>query len=196
MIDSEKREFVSVMQTTAELYGKELPNARIAIYWTALSHREMADIKAAINRHIQDAGRGRFFPLPADISAQLPVETDAWLTADEAWATCPKGENESAAMCNEMAAALGIASDLISMGDMVAARRAFIDHYNRLIDQAKLEGLKPKWWPSLGFDKEGRHKAHAQVVERNNLALPNSEKIAIPPPPTNSFISLDELQKK
>ncbi len=193
MIDSEKHEFIAVMTTTADVYGKEIKNERIAIYWSALKHRDMADVKSALNRHIQDAERGRFFPLPADIAAQLPQEASAWLTADEAWAACPKDEGVSAAMCDEIAASLGIAKDLIDMGDMIAARRAFIDHYNRLTDEAKRESRKPKWWASLGHDKDGRHKAKVEIVERNNLMLPPSERLALPEPDNDSAISMKQL---
>lgn len=196
MNDSEKREFLTVMTTTADLYDKTIKPERVAVYWAALSHRDMEDIKTAINRHIQDAERGRFFPLPADISAQLPSETYRWLTADEAWASVPKDENTSAAMCDEMAQALYIAQDLMQSGDMIAARRAFIDHYNRLVNDAKREGKNPKWWPSFGVDKTGRYKAECDVVKMNNLCLPDDKKKALPEPPELKTISLEDLANK
>lgn len=148
MIDSEKNEFLEAINKTSDLYDKTIERSRVSVYWDALKHRTLADIKTAINRHVQDAQRGRFFPLPADISHQLPSELNPWLNANEAWAACPKDEIQSSAMCDEMAQALYIAQDLINMGDMVAARMAFIEHYNRLIDAAKSEGKKPVWFPS------------------------------------------------
>ena len=185
----EKNEFLSVINKTADLYDKKIERARVSVYWDALKHRDLTDIKTAINRHIQDADRGRFFPLPADISAQLPKEMDAWLSANEAWATCPKNESDSAAMCPEISSALCIAQDLINDGDMIAARMAFIEHYNRLTEQARQEGKKPEWFPSYGFDKETRYLADKEVVERRNLALPEGKKLALPVPDEQAVLS-------
>lgn len=196
MNDSQKNEFLEIMNTTADLYDKKIAKERVAVYWYALSHRELDDVRLAVNRHIQDPERGRFFPLPADISAQLPSISDAWLTGDEAWAMCPKDEESSAATCDEIMSALDVAKDLIYAGDMVAARRSFIDNYNRQVEGAKREGRIPKWWASLGFDEHSRHKAETKVVEMNNLALPASERKALPEPPQQAYISLDHLASK
>ncbi len=196
MINSEKRDFIAIMKTTADLYDRKLPNARIAIYWVALKHWPITEVRLAINRHVQDAARGRFFPLPADISAQLPPQQSAWLTADEAWAACPKGESESVAMCAEIACALHLASDLIGAGDLVAARRAFIDHYNRLANEAKRNGAPPIWWPSFGHDKNGHHNAVTQVIERRNLALPANKQIPQKKLTSENAISLQKLTAK
>jgi hypothetical protein len=176
-----KHEFMAVMERTGELYGKPLKGAQIALYWEALRHETLEDIKTAINLHARDPENGRFLPLPAHILAQLP-RRDLWPTADEAWAMCPKDESESASMFDEMAQAFGIAEDLINAGDMIAARRAFIDHYNRLIEQAKWDGRNPVWWPSLGSDKDGRELAQRKTVEMNNLALPIDERKSLPNP--------------
>ena len=177
---NEKKAFFDVITKCGDLYDKKIKPERVSVYWDALNHRTLEDIKTAINRHIQDAERGRFFPLPADISAQLPRELNAWLDANEAWAACPKDEIQSSAMCDEMSQALFIAKDLIEMGDMVAARMAFIEHYNRLMTTAKSEGKKPKWFPSYGMDKELRYNADREVVERKNLALPQTEWLELP----------------
>lgn len=196
MIESEKQEFLQIMRTTGDLYSKEIPNERVAIYWQALKHRELSDVKEAINRHIQDPQRGRFFPLPADVAEQLPKAGDAWLSADEAWALTPKDERSSAAMCDEMANALQVANELIWAGDLVAARRAFIDSYNRQVEEAKREGRAPKWWPSLGHDPHSRHKAETKVVELNNLMLPMEQRKELPAPEQSGYISLDHLAKE
>lgn len=193
MIDSEKRDFMAVMMTTADLYGRGIKPERVAVYWNALKHRELIDIKGAINAHIQDASRGRFFPLPADVSAQLPAERNLWLDADEAWAMCPKDESASAAMCNEMSQALVVASDLIGDGDMVAARMAFKAAYNRLVGNAKADGKAPKWFPSLGLDKDGRHFAQVKAVEMTNLGLPSADRLALPRPDSEQLVSFDYL---
>lgn len=193
MIDSDKREFMSVMMTTADLYDKTINPERIAVYWNALKHRELSDIKAAINFHIQDPQRGRFFPLPADVSAQLPAERDPWPDAEVAWARCPKDEGESGALCEEVAAALDVASGFIYEGDMVAARMAFKAEYTRRVADAKIMGAIPKWWPSYGHDKDGRNIADVEVVKMQNLALPLTEQKPIPMIEHQETIALEHL---
>jgi len=195
MNNNEKHAFVNLMTKIGELYDKKMNPERIALYWNALEHRDIVDIKAALNRHIQDPERGRFFPLPADISAQLPSESNAWLNANEAWAACPKDEITSAAMCEEMSKALYIAKDLINEGDSIAARMAFIEHYNRLLDEAKRDNRKPKWFPSYGMDKESRQIADREVIERKNLALPSDEKLSLPEPEEVKAIEYKNTKK-
>lgn len=195
MNNNEKREFLEVINKTADLYDKKIPKERIAVYWDALAHRSMDDIKSAINRHIQDSERGRFFPLPADISAQLPNELNAWLNANEAWAACPKDEYSSVAMCEEIGQALHSVQDLIENGDTIAARMAFIEHYNRLVEDAKREGRKPQWFPSYGFDKENRYIADRKVIEYKNMALPSGQKLALPEPENVKQVEYKDTQK-
>jgi len=193
MNDNEKREFVEIMKTTADLYDKEIKVERLAVYWDALKNRNIEEVKIAINRHVQDENRGRFFPLPADISAQLP-KNKLWPDADEAWAMCPKDEYSSAAMCEEMSKAYGIASDLIGSGDMIAARMAFKSAYSRIVEESKMQGKKPHWFASLGFDKEGRFEAQEKTVEMNNLCLPYNERKKLPKK-EEECISLESLTK-
>ena len=196
MIDTEKRDFMAVMTTIADLYDKTIKPERVAVYWEALKHRGLGDVRAALNKHVQDAERGRFFPLPADVSAQLPAERNPWLDADEAWAMCPKDESVSAAMSGEMAQALGVASDLIAAGDLVAARMAFKAAYTRLMTEAKDKGESPKWFASLGQDKDGRHEAEVKVVQMRNLARPESDQLALPSPQEGEAIPLEQLLDK
>lgn len=191
----EKQDFFDVMTKTGEIYDKNIKPERVTVYWDALKHRTLNDIKDAINRHVQDADRGRFFPLPADISAQLPNELNAWLSANEAWAACPKDEYSSVAMCEEIGQALHSVQDLIADGDTIAARMAFMEYYKRLVEDAKREGRKPQWFPSYGFDKENRHVVDRKVIEYTNLALPSDQKLALPEPENVKQIEFKDLLK-
>ena len=197
MIESEKGELMAMLKSLLSLplmkAPSEISQDAARMYWAALEHRELVDIRLAINKHIQDPERGRFFPVPADISAQLPSESSLWLDPDEAWAMAPKDENSSSAMCNEIAGALGVARELIDSGDMVAARMAFKAAYKRLVEESKKECRKPKWWASLGHEPAGRHQAEVKAVEMNNLCLPPSERMALPEPEQAGFMSLEYL---
>ncbi len=89
MLEQNENEFIRVMETIGDIYDKKPSTSRIMVYWDAMSSFSIEDVKDALNRHVADPERGRFFPLPADVVAQLPRKDAAWLTADEAWATCP-----------------------------------------------------------------------------------------------------------
>lgn len=198
MDDTNKREFLNILIEIGKIYDQSKSDIveKSPIYWSSLNHRSIEDIKSALNSHVRDSDRGRFFPKPADIEAKLPGIASLWLSADEAWAMCPKDENDSAAMTNEMAQALYVANDLIIEGDMIAARMAFKSSYNRLVDEAKMNGRKPEWFASLGIDKEGRHKAQVKVVEMQNLSLPYEQRKALPQTEQGQTVRLEDLTKE
>ena len=99
---------------------------------------------------------------------------------DEAWAMMPRDEDTSVVMTEEMAQALHIAQPLLDEGDQIAARRAFIEAYKRIVDAAKRAGMPPRWFPSLGHSKDGREAA---LIEAVRLGRMNSEHaIALLPP--------------
>ena len=199
MIERDKKDFKAMFDALLAMpllkapEGRELPKDMLRMYWDALSHREIQDVRYALNKHIQDPNRGRFFPLPADIAAQLPAAHDPWIDAEEAWAMCPKDEYSSAAMFSEMGEALLIANDLIAAGDMVAARMSFKAAYNRLVDTAKAERRVPQWYPSYGIDKAGRHQADVKVVKMKNLSLPHDQQLAFPKDESSESVGIQYL---
>lgn len=186
MIDSDKREFQEMLNSLLALplgrSPKEISKEMIRMYWGALEHRSLDDVRLALNKHVQDTERGRWFPLPADITAQLSAGIDLWPAADEAWALAPKCDSESAPMFPEMAKALNVAAHLIEEGDMVAARMAFKAAYDRSVAPAKASGERPKWYTSLGHDIEGRHDASVRTVELKNLGRDSADQLALPKP--------------
>jgi len=191
VIESDKHEFLAMLKQLGSMPlmkspGENIPRPMARMYWDALSHRSLAEVQIAINEHLRDKDRGRFFPLPADIEDKLPGEAEAWLSGDEAWALMPKDESSSAAICQEMAEAYGVAQDLVRGGDMVAARRAFIDAYERRVTDAKRQHRRPQWFVSLGDDREGRYEAQCRVVELNNSIAPPEQRKPLPAPPVES----------
>ena len=198
MTEDDKRDFLKALIAVGAIYDQSPEQVRdkSPIYWAALNHRSLDDVRLALNAHVRDSDRGRFFPKPADIEAKLPGINSLWLSADEAWAMCPKDENDSAAMTSEMSQALSVANDLIYEGDLIAARMAFKAAYNRLVDEAKMQGRKPQWFASLGHDKNGRHNAQVKVVEMQNLSLPHDQRKALPAPEQEYTIRLEDLTKE
>lgn len=67
MKKSERAEFGVVIGSTAELYGKTLTDAALELWWSALSDMPLEDVKQGISRHLRDADRGKWMPMPADV---------------------------------------------------------------------------------------------------------------------------------
>jgi hypothetical protein len=91
---------------------------------------------------------------------------------EEAWALCPKQEENSAVWTTEMAEAFGNgAQQLLRDGDQVAARMAFRECYPRLVAHARREGTQVRWSASLGWDQSDRVRALSEGVLRNRISV-------------------------
>lgn len=143
--------------------------ARLEMWWKAMQAFPDGAVTAAAEQHIKT---NHFPPQLADIVKLCSAQIDGqWLGADEAWALMPKSEHDSAMLTNEIAQAMASASSLLEMGDKVAARMAFKDAYNRLVEQAKIAGRAPRYFPSFGGDKLGHAAVLSQAVLRGQIPL-------------------------
>lgn len=140
MRDDEFKQFSALLVATYDLMGKT-PAARVispgsqALFFNAVKHYTLEQVSRALTAHCRE---GTFTPVPNDIKVQVEKHLAlAWVSADEAWATAPKLESDAGVINQVVAAALAVAQQLIDSGDMVAARRAFIDAYNARVEQAK-----------------------------------------------------------
>lgn len=100
------------------------------------------------------------------------------MNADEAWATVPKSEQETAILTKETAEALAVAQPLLNDGDKIGARMAFKDAYSRLIEKAKAMSRKPVYFVSLGSDANSRASVLAEGVRTQKIALEMATTIA------------------
>lgn len=142
---------------------------RLEIWWKALAGYPDGAVKAAAESHIMSC---KFKPQLADIKGACDAQLDGqWLGADEAWALAPKSEHDSAMMTDEIAQAVADATPLLEMGDKVAARMAFKDSYTRLVEQARIAGRQPRYFPSFGSDHHGRTKMLAQAVQKGQVSI-------------------------
>lgn len=141
--------------------------ARLEMWWSALHDFPDGSVTAAVERHIKTV---TFRPRLADIVKLCEAQQDGlWLGADEAWALVPKSESESAMITEEIAQALGAAQSLLDAGEPTAARMAFKDAYNRLVEQARIAGRRPRFFPSFGEDKHGHAAMLAMAVQRGQV---------------------------
>ena len=179
MLENEKKDFFLLLQATLEVYS-QLPPSQAAthIWWNSLIQFNLSQVRKAFDEHIR---RVKFAPRPSDIldvlNAALP---DGRPCADEAWAMMPRDEYASCVMTEEMSEALHLAQPLLNEGDQVAARMAFKQAYERLVDANKRAGVPPKWFPSLGQDKDAREACLAQAVRLGRLGATHA--IGLLPP--------------
>lgn len=75
--------FAQIMAGLGELYGKPVSEALIELYWIALKRFDIANIRQAVNMHINNPDAGQFMLKPADIVRYL--EGNANTKALQAW---------------------------------------------------------------------------------------------------------------
>lgn len=164
-------EFAKAMAFLKAEYPNMAPviGPRREMWWTALAGYADGVVMAAVTNHIRTSS---FEPHLNDILKGCDAQTDGgWLGVEEAWAMMPKSEHESAMLTDEIAQAIAAATPLLEEGDRVAARMAFKDAYLRLVERAKLEGRKPRYFPSYGTDKHGVVSMLAKAVQVGQIGL-------------------------
>lgn len=90
---------------------------------------------------------------------------DGHPTPDKAWAMIPKTESDSAAVTDEMMLAWSVALDQYNDGDKVGAQIAFKREYAAVLDHARQEGKKAKFWITLGDNRSGRIDCVIEAAE-------------------------------
>lgn len=171
MHDNEKRAFSDLMDATLPVYRMEASRQTKLLWWQVLKAYSLESVSAAFGEHVSKNAKGI---TPADISNLiLAANHDGRPGADEAWAMLPYRDEESTVvMTEEMSEAFGIASQV---DDRNGARMAFREAYNRIVDRNKRAGIAPRWFASLGSDKNGREIALNEAVRLGRL---RSEHVA------------------
>lgn len=186
--------FCALLDDTAALLGRglTLTATQRAMYFRALAEHSLEVVRAALDAHIRDPQRGRFFPMPADVIAQLQglAADDGCPGPEEAWAIALAGRDEARTIVwtAEMAEAWGIASPVLSNGDEVGARMAFREAYSRIVDAARRERRPAAWLASLGHDPRLRQVALDAAMATGRL--PHAEHQALPAPAGTPLLSL------
>lgn len=167
MTDDDKPAFFDLYGQVQEFYGKD-PSPKVAGMWWELARREvsLADFADAAMTHLRTC---KFAPQLSELLDL--VRTGKWPAPEDAWNQAPKSEADTAWMCAETAAALSACQDSIDRGDMIGARKAFIETYT-----AKLKTVtgEPQWWiseASVG-DWEARQYLKLKVLEDKPMRRP------------------------
>lgn len=203
MRSSDLREFSAVMRDARDAIGQgeHYSDGALELMFAALMEFDLPTIQQALVDHINSKD-GKWRPNASYIREQIIRRKQVvWVSADEAWGTAPKLETDSG-VCNQVvAAALAVAQELIDSGDMVAARRTFIDAYNARVEQAKAHpdpaqrvpitfisgGNQPKRFEDAHGERqmllERAQGAGLLPAPRGQAPLLEHKKPAGPPPP-------------
>lgn len=170
---SDKQRFSNMMDDLALIYGREVTPALKRIYWDDLSACRIDILEAAASAHRKDSERGRFFPKPADLIAQVEKASpgDGRADSDEAWSICLASFDEGETVCvtSEIMTAREVATPVMDAGDKVGARMAFKAAYDRSIAQSRRLGDPCKWFLSIGHDASRREDAIKAAVDARRL---------------------------
>lgn len=164
-----RKGLIPILKRACDKHDKPLTEALVDAWLDDLDDIPDEVIAQALRRHSSDPDRGRFFPKPSDVMAQLADASaaDGRPTADEAWAMLPFDEAQSVVWTDEMAQAWGVAAPC--MPDKIAARMAFRAAYERMVAEARRSGLRVQWTASLGTDKEARREALERAVRAGRI---------------------------
>jgi hypothetical protein len=168
-------QFGPVWRAASEVYNVTPTDAALGLTFRVLEKYELYDIKVAIADYL---ATGQFPPKPADIIQRL-TSRDGRPSADEAWAIAIRSfdEYQTVVMNDDISGALEQARDIYYDGDKVGARMAFKSAYDRNIGDSRREGVAVKWWPSIGFDIDGRRDALEQAVVQGLLPRAQVDKL-------------------
>lgn len=168
------KEILEALVVTAELTGTQLSPAAQAVMVKDLMCYPADAVARALTRCRKEL-TGRL-----TLAAILERIDDGRPGADEAWgmiAHALADENETVVWTEEMAQASSAASELMALGDKVAARMAFRDAYERQVANARLEKHPAKWTVCPGHDPVRRASAIMRAVEQGRLPSATAAKM-------------------
>ena len=180
MNQQEQNLIVKQLQQAFSVYGKPLDADAIDMWLAVLGDYSAQQISYGIKQHLRDPKEGKFPPKPANIIAAIEgAKRDLWLSGDEAWANAQAAADERNTLVwtrEAEQAWFKAAAPLMENGDKIAARRAFLDAYEREIDSAIAEGRPPANKVTLGHDHAGRAPAIEQARDRGTLTNEQAEQ--------------------
>lgn len=161
--------------------------------WAGVTPRELATAMVEdyqgltqedFNRGIEKLKKAIFAPTVSEFKEWCEPKADAWLDAHEAWAIAKDsiefgtGRELTVIWTEQAAKAFERCSDLVATGDkyqLAEAKKIFVSIYERLVTEAKDQGLKPVYNVSLGVDPDQRISAIKQAEVAGFLTAPETQ---------------------
>ena len=188
-------------------YGKKFADQWAGVDVEELKS-EMVDQYQGLS--VEDFARGvnrmkheQWPPTIPEFRSWCEPKTDGWLGSHEAWAIAEKsigfdGQELTVIWTEQMAQAFSRCEELIKTGDKyqrAEAKKIFCDAYDRLVTQAKDQGLKPIYVTSLGTDKDQAIAAIKQAEVDGFLKAPEAA-LQLEHKQTKAEIQSDSLKYK
>lgn len=155
----------NILRAMSSLYGANLNDDAIMMLKLDLKNYPEEKIIKALQKCRMEL---RFFPRLADILDRME---GSHLGENEAWALCPKTEEESVCWTPQIKKAYFVALPLLENGDKFGAMKAFCEVYRKEISEAKANQIEPVWEISLGFDKSQRETCLLEAVKLKRLEV-------------------------
>lgn len=152
MRNDQALELLQALAVTMELVGgRPMSEAAAMAFASNLEEYPHQAVLQALKR-CQREVKGNL--APADVIQRID---DGRPGPEEAWALCPKSEDDSAVWTDEISEAyFAAALPLLIEGDRIGARMAFKEAYSARITKARTDKVAPRWWLSGGHDPESR----------------------------------------
>lgn len=161
----------------AEAFGEGLTAERQAIYAGALADIPRDRLQRAIQLAVREL---KWFPKVAELRelANTTLESNCSRPGpEEAWARMPKGgrmEDDSVVWCEEERAAYSACRSLLLEGDLIGARMAFKERYEKELLEARSHARPVHWIMSAGYDINHRLTTLVTAVQERRLSLENA----------------------
>lgn len=137
MNTDDKKEFHSIMVGIFLASGRDVPEKQaVEVWWGCFVEDPMEDVRRAFGQAIRESTE---FLNPGSVRKYMP-DRSGHPNPEEAWNVAQKDEyTEGAYMTQEMLGAICAANDSIERGDLIGARRCFIDVYTQKVQESKRE---------------------------------------------------------
>jgi len=174
----------AALATTAECMGYTLSPAA-----ATMMAKELADYPAAYVTHaLRDCMRTVQGRLTLAAIIQRIQANDGHPSANEAWAIALEATDEctSVSLTPQIQQALSAAQPVLSTGDKIGARMAFLAAYERLLTHARAQRHVARWTFSVGFDAQARLPALEAAKSAGRLTYQPDPLLCLPPPLADS----------
>lgn len=158
-------ELIQAVAVTAELCGRTFSEAAARVFVADLARYPEAQVIAALGRCRREV---KGVLTVSDVVSRIE---DGRPGVEQAWALLPVTESQTAVWTDEMATAFGSCEALLRRNDMVAARMAFKEAYQREVTRARDAAKPVNWWATIGEDKYSRRAALEAAVHDGRLPL-------------------------
>ncbi len=162
------------MTILAEAFGEALTEQRQEIYCGGLADLDQDRLQTAFRRARYEL---KWFPKLAELRelAGAPdAPRDGRPGPEGAWARMPKSErmeDDSVVWCEEERIAYSACRSLLLDGDLIGARMAFKERYEKELSEARCQGRPVQWTMSAGYDMEHRLVTLSTAVQEKRMSL-------------------------